>query len=91
MKKFGICLIAIMLGLALACGSQEAKAPAAPLVQAARMEIHSFPSLTLTDQEFLKGRKEGKPVTLVGELRLPRPGNDRLPVVVLLHGSGGPR
>ena len=89
MKRFGICLIAIMLGLALACGSQEAKAPAAPIVQAARMEIHAFPSMTLTDQEFLKGRKEGKPVTLVGELRLPRPGNDRLPAVVLLHGSGG--
>ncbi len=53
------------------------------------MEIHSFPSMTLTDQEFLTGRKEGQPVILAGELRLPRPGNDRLPAVVLLHGSGG--
>lgn len=53
------------------------------------MEIHSFQSTTVTDQEFLTGRKEGKPVTLAGELRLPRPGNDRLPLVVLLHGSGG--
>ena len=57
--------------------------------QVSRMEIHSFQSTTLTDQEFLNGRKEGKPVTLAGELRLPRPGTDRLPVVVLLHGSGG--
>lgn len=104
MKRFGTWLIAVMLGLALACGSQEAKAPAkpvaapekaekatlpAPPAQAARMEIHSFQSMTLTDQEFLTGRKEGKPVTLAGELRLPRPGNDRLPAVVLLHGSGG--
>jgi dienelactone hydrolase len=104
MKRFGIFLIAAMLGLVLACGSQEAKAPAksaappekaekaasqAPPAPVARMEIHSFQSMTLTDQEFLTGRKEGKPVTIAGELRLPRPGTDRLPVVVLLHGSGG--
>jgi dipeptidyl aminopeptidase/acylaminoacyl peptidase len=57
--------------------------------QVARMEIHSFPSTTLTDQEFLSGRTEGKPVTLAGALRLPRPGTDRLPVVILLHVSGG--
>jgi len=104
MKRFGILLIAAMLGLVLACGSQEAKAPAkpaappekaekaasqAPLAQAARMEIHSFQSMTLTDQDFLTGRQEGKPVTIAGELRLPRPGTDRLPAVVLLHGSFG--
>ena len=57
--------------------------------QVARMEIHSFSSTTLTDQEFLNGRTKVNPVTLAGELRLPRPGNDRLPAVVLLHGSGG--
>jgi dienelactone hydrolase len=34
----------------------------------------------LTDQEFLSGRKEGKPVTLAGELRLPGPGSDRVPL-----------
>jgi dienelactone hydrolase len=86
MKRFGIFLIAAMLGLVLACGSQKAKVPAKP---AARMEIHSFQSMTLTDQEFLTGRNGGKPVTIAGELRLPRTGNDRLPAVVLLHGSGG--
>ena len=104
MKRFSILLIAAMLGLLLACGSQEAKAPAkqaaspekaekaapqAPRAQPARMEIHSFQSMTLTDQQFLTGRKEGKPVTLAGELRLPRQGKDRLPAVVLIHGSGG--
>jgi dienelactone hydrolase len=57
--------------------------------QVARMEIHPFQSVTLTDQQFLVGEMEGKPVTLAGELRLPRPGNDRLPVVILLHGSSG--
>jgi dienelactone hydrolase len=57
--------------------------------QIARMEIITFQSMTLTDPEFLSGRKEGKPVTIAGELRLPRPGTDRLPAVVFLHGSGG--
>ena len=89
MKRFGILFVAVMLGLVLACGSQEAKAPAVRPAQVARMEIHSFPSMTLTDQQFLTGQKEGKPVTMAGELRLPRPGTDRLPAVVLLHGSGG--
>jgi dienelactone hydrolase len=104
MKRLGILLIAVILGLVLACGSQEPKVsakpiaspekaekatPQAPLAQAASMEIHSFQSMTLTDQGFLTGRKEGKPVTLAGELRLPRPGKDRLPAVVLIHGSGG--
>jgi dienelactone hydrolase len=69
--------------------ASAAGTPATAWAQVARMEIHSFQSTTLTDQEFLTGRKEGKPVTLAGELRLPRPGNDRLPLVILLHGSGG--
>src|SRR6516165_904624 len=50
--------------------------------QGIRTEIHSFQSTTMTDQDFLTGRKEGKPVALAGVLRLPRPGTDRLPVVV---------
>lgn len=67
----------------------EKAAPQAPPAQVIHMEIHPFQSLTLTDQEFLTGRNEGKTVTIAGALRLPNPGNDRLPVVVLLHGSGG--
>jgi hypothetical protein len=57
--------------------------------QVARMEVTPFPSVTLTDPEFLVGREEGKPAMVAGELRLPRPGTDRLPLVILLHGSGG--
>jgi dienelactone hydrolase len=87
MRRLGILFIAVVL--VLACGSQETKAPAGQPQQVARMEILSFPSMTLTDQEFLTGKKEGKPVTIAGELRLPRPGNDRLPAFILIHGSGG--
>ena len=57
--------------------------------QIARVEVHLIQSVTMTDQDFLNGRKDGKPVMLAGQLRIPRPGADKLPAVVLLHGSGG--
>jgi dienelactone hydrolase len=50
--------------------------------QVARMEVIPFESLTLTDKEFLAGREDGKPVALAGELRLPRSGNERFPLVI---------
>src|SRR6185436_18101503 len=55
---------------------------------AARVEIHSFPSLTLTDQQFLAGDANGKPVTVTGEFRIAQ-GAGKLPVVILMHGSSG--
>ncbi|MCP3712334.1 hypothetical protein M3I54_36255 [Paraburkholderia sp. CNPSo 3274] len=39
--------------------------------QVTRMEVIPIPSVTLTDQEFLSGREDGKPVTVAGELRFP--------------------
>lgn len=63
-------------------------APPAGRAQA-RMEVIPFESLTMTDAAFLSGREDGKPVTIAGELRLPRAGSDRVPLVILLHGSGG--
>jgi len=61
----------------------------ATYAQVARMEVIPFESLTLTDQEFLAGHEDGKPVTVAGELRLPRAGTERFPLVILLHPSGG--
>jgi len=55
----------------------------------ARVEVRSVETITLSTQQFLIGDKNGKPATLAGELRIPRPGTDRLPAVILLHGSGG--
>lgn len=59
---------------------------------AARTEIRAFETLTLTDRQFLTGDKNGKAVSIAGELRFPRGAgpSSRLPAVVLLHGSGGP-
>jgi dienelactone hydrolase len=57
--------------------------------QLARLEVYPVSSVTIKDSDFLAGRKNGQPVTIAGELRIPRPGNDKLPAVVLLHSSGG--
>lgn len=56
--------------------------------QTARIELYSIDSTTLTDQQFLTGVREGKPVSIGAELRLPL-GTGRLPAVLLVHGSGG--
>jgi dienelactone hydrolase len=55
---------------------------------AARTELYSIATLTLSDQRFLKGEADGQPITLTGEFRIAQ-GAGRLPVVVLMHGSGG--
>lgn len=55
---------------------------------AARMELHPVQSLTLSDEQFLKGDANGKHVVVTGLLRIAQ-GPGRLPVVVMIHGSGG--
>lgn len=54
-----------------------------------RIELRTIESMTLTGEQFLTGDKSGKPTILAGELRIPRPGTDRLPAVILVHGSAG--
>ena len=54
-----------------------------------RTEIYSVPTVTLSTADFLLGKKDGKPAMIAGELRIPKPGTDRLPAVALVHGSGG--
>ena len=66
-----------------------AVAPALGLAQIVRVEVHPVQSVTMSDQDFLNGRKDAKRVTLAGQLKIPRAGSERLPAVVLLHGSGG--
>lgn len=56
---------------------------------ASRIEVHPIPSLTLTDEQFLRGElTAGIPVTVGGVLRVAQ-GSGRLPLVILVHGSGG--
>ena len=75
--------LAIFIGAAFLTGWVPAGA------QTVRVEIHALQTTTLTDEQFLNGIREGKPVTIAGELRIPRPGTERLPAVVFMHGSGG--
>jgi dienelactone hydrolase len=61
---------------------------AAQTAHTARIEVHSFDTVTLTNKQFLTGAKDGKPARIGGELRLP-PGTGRFPAVILVHGSDG--
>src|ERR1700754_2611754 len=54
-----------------------------------RTEVHPVQTVTLGTADYLLGKKDGKPVTIAGELRIPKPGTGRLPAVVLVHGAGG--
>jgi dienelactone hydrolase len=73
-----------MLGLILACCASAALAQGV-----GRLEMHAIPSVTVSNQQFLTGDRYGRPVIVGGELRLPRGAPDKVPVVILLHGSGG--
>ncbi|HUI94519.1 MAG TPA: dienelactone hydrolase family protein [Xanthobacteraceae bacterium] len=81
--------IRAMLVVAALAAAQSAAADPAVNELAARIELRPFESLTLTDQQFLTGDRNGKVVTLAGELQLPQGASGRLPAVILAHGSGG--
>src|SRR6266550_7556803 len=76
----------LILGLAWA---QSAVAEPSLKDLAARTEVRAIETLTLTDQQFLTGDKNGKAVTIAGQLRFPQGASGRLPAVILQHGSGG--
>jgi len=55
-----------------------------------RLEMRIVDSVTLSTQQFLVGdEKNGKKVSLAGELRIPGPPGTKVPAVILVHGSGG--
>jgi dienelactone hydrolase len=55
---------------------------------AARRELHSIQTLTLSDAQFLKGDSNASATTTTGELRIAQ-GSGRSPLILLQHGSGG--
>ena len=80
-------LAKVLIGaLLLVLGCAPAGARAQPFV---RMEVHPIESVTLSTQQVLTGNLAGRPVLIAGQLRIPKPGTDKLPAVVLVHGSGG--
>lgn len=74
---------AVAAAMAIVATARPARATAV------RIELHPFRSVTTTDEAILAGEDRGAPVVVAGELRIPRPGTERLPAVVLIHGSGG--
>ena len=56
----------------------------------AKIELMLLKTMTVTEEQFLLGAQDGRPVTLAAELRLPTAGTARLPAMILLHGSGVP-
>jgi hypothetical protein len=47
----------------------------------ARIEVQPIQTVTLKTAQILTGDMKGAPATLAGELRIPKPGSDRLPMV----------
>ena len=68
--------------------SPVARAEPGPKDFAARTELHSIETLTLSDTQFLTADANGKPTITSGQFRIAQ-GSGRLPVIVLQHGSGG--
>jgi dienelactone hydrolase len=81
-------IAAWIMGAGILLAGIESHAQSMPKDIAARVELYPIPSLTLSDQQFLSGDANGKPVTVGGEFRIAQ-GTGRLPVVVLMHGSSG--
>ena len=81
-------MAAWIMGTGILLAGIESHAQSMPKDIAARVELYPIPSLTLSDQQFLSGDADGKPVTVAGEFRIAQ-GAGRLPVVVLMHGSSG--
>jgi hypothetical protein len=63
--------------------------PQAEAQTVARIEVLPIQTVTLNTAQILTGDMKGAQATLAGELRIPKPGSDRLPAVILIHGSGG--
>jgi dienelactone hydrolase len=74
--------------LAVALLSSSAVQAEQPRDIAPRTELYSIETLTLSDEQFLKGEASGNPVTISAQLRIAQ-GTGRLPLVILQHGSSG--
>jgi dienelactone hydrolase len=84
--RFAVTAAIFCTGVLLTC--IETNAQSIPKEIASRVELYAIPSITISDQQFLTGDANGKPVTVAGEFRVAQ-GAGRLPVVMMMHGSGG--
>src|SRR5499427_9464614 len=78
----------LFTGLAIALAQPAIGADVLSKDIAASIEAIPIQTLTISDEQFLKGDAYGKPTTIAGVLRVAQ-GSGRLPLVVLVPGSGG--
>ena len=83
MKHFITAVGAIVTALILPAAAQSLSKDIA-----GRIEAIPIQTLTISDEQFLKGDAYGKPTTIAGVLRVAQ-GSGRLPVVVFIAGSSG--
>jgi predicted dienelactone hydrolase len=77
-----------LVGLAIAIAQPAVPAETVSKDIAARIEAIPIQTLTISDGQFLKGDGYGMPTMIAGVLRIAQ-GSGRLPLVVLVPGSGG--
>jgi dienelactone hydrolase len=85
MMQFFVRVFAV---LAIATAQTALAANVRPGDVGGRGEKLLIQTLTISDEQFLKGDSFGWPTTISGTLRVAQ-GSGRLPLVVLVHGSGG--
>jgi len=85
MKKSAIGVLAT-LAVAIAHAALVSKTLSENI--APHIETIPIQTLTISDEQFLKGDASGSPTTISGTLKVAQ-GSGRLPLVILLHGSGG--
>src|SRR5712675_2251750 len=78
---------AIGIGITIVMATPAAAEPLAKDIPA-RIEAIPIQTLTISDEQFLKGDAYGKPTTIAGVLRVAQ-GSGRLPVVIFIAGSSG--
>jgi dienelactone hydrolase len=78
----------VLAVLAIAIAQTAAMADGVSRDTPARIEAIPIQTLTISDQQFLNGDAYGRPTTIAGVLRVAQ-GSGRLPLVVLVPGSGG--
>jgi dienelactone hydrolase len=80
--------VRVFAALAIANGQSALAANVLSDIFGWRGETIPIQTLTLSDEQFLKSDSSGKPITIYGTLRVAQ-GSGRLPLVILVHGSGG--
>ena len=75
-------------GLAMGIAQSAIAADAPANIFTVRTEAIPIETLTISDEQFLKGDAYGRPTIIAGTLRIAK-GSGRLPLVVLVPGSGG--